>query len=136
MLFLLTCLACDNSPEASSFPLCPECRESLKAAPPLCARCGSPICPSSRCLRPWITLVPLKSLSAAYLLIGPSYRVLRRWKISASPAFDRHVLRKARTQHDIDVIVPVPQSLRRSWALRHSPARKIAHWLSRDTGVP
>lgn len=156
MLGLLThCISCRTAPaRVSSFPLCEDCLGLLRAAPPLCPACAGPGCAGRGgagygpdCERPWVgEESPLDGYGARYLLIEPGYTVLRCWKKSGGPLFDRRILRwdPASTPlprswfhpHGIRAIVPVPQGIRRSWRLNGSPAARVARWLGNRLRIP
>lgn len=141
---LFSCPACRDSPDSESFPLCRLCHSSLLPCPELCTSCGSPACFSTglgKCLHPWISIDPVIRLRAAYLLLGPGYRVLRRWKIRRGPLFNPRILdtdavSAALTTLTVERIVPVPQNPRRSLKMGGSPAGTIARHISRRTGIP
>lgn len=141
MLFLFRCPCCEDIPAPQTFPLCHRCASSLRPGPQLCSNCGNPHCPEV-CARSWAPALGLRKLWARYLLVGAGYPVLKRWKVRGGPSFDRRVLvmdsalrNDLRTER-FDAIVPIPQDPRRSWTLGRSPARRIAQWLSTETGAP
>ena len=129
---------------ADTFPLCEGCLKSLIHSPSLCQHCGGIGCDqdleSPRCLRPWISQDNIDSFHALYLCAGPGYRVLRRWKMSHGPVFDRQVLKScnalANLPRHLDTIVPMPQRVSRAWRLGGSPALKISHWLKNQLNLP
>ncbi len=139
--FLFSCPACSNRASTATFPLCHPCHESLLRAPTLCEHCGGLQCPPESCLRPWASLKSsgIERASARYLLIGRGYSVLRSWKTTHGPAFDRVVLGPDAPLPEFmsaaSVVIPVPQRLTRSMALGGSPVEKIARHLSRTSGV-
>ena len=121
----------------------------MRPAPELCCQCGSPACLQAgrtQCQRPWISTEgsgEIKSYNALYLLVEPGYRILKRWKKSGGFLFDRTILRienKALLNHlktiRPDVVIPIPQRIRRSWELRGSPADKIARSVGAALGAP
>jgi predicted amidophosphoribosyltransferase len=136
------CPGCrEAAPSPETLPLCADCAASLVASPALCAGCASPTC-GGACSRPWVAPGAVASYSARYLMVGPGYRVLRRWKINSGTVFDRHVLNadarlRAHFQSlQLTAVTQIPQALHRSWRLGSSPAEKIARWASRELGVP
>ncbi len=144
---LFDCPSCGETPDSNSFPLCSACSGALAPCPPLCRNCLSPRCLAQgpECSRPWIAPLSefgIRSFSARYLLIGPGYRVLRRWKTRHGPLFDRWVLnsdaaiRASWADARPDLIAPMPQSWTRAWRLGGSPAAKIADWVGREMRVP
>lgn len=147
---LIRCIACDEAGiTAQSFPICEACALSLILCPPLCPGCAGTGCTTETCTRPWLQAeptIPIRSYSAGYLLIGSGFKVLKRWKTRAGPAFDRRVLNRCPDVNRVErhspdligssdatpVIVPVPQDPRRSRVLRGNPAERIARFLSRE----
>lgn len=108
---------------------CPDCRDGLLVAPPICARCLGLACDPDRCFRPWIRVEGndgesrFDSVSAAFLSIGPGAAILKTWKRAPNPGLD-HLLRgEVRAQVEkLDprsrlVLVPVPQGAKRRWEL-------------------
>lgn len=148
LLPFFRCPACDRTPDTASFPLCGICAQSLIDCPPLCPNCLNPgACGSTpeSCLKPWRTPPTwqrLQSVSARYLLVGPGYSVLKRWKTGSGSALDHLVLRSnpmqdsAWKKHEVTVLVPMPQSWTRSWMLGNRPSLKISRWLERESRIP
>lgn len=144
---LFKCIGCRQSLEGVSFPLCESCQGSLVDCPLLCPRCGSPRClgqaqeQEGRCIRPWITPL-IRSFGARYWLIGRSYSILRKWKTSHGPMFDRQILnpdsgtRRYWNSTGAMAVIPIPQRIQRTWILGGSPAEKVATWISGETGIP
>ncbi|MGK5082353.1 phosphoribosyltransferase family protein [Bdellovibrionota bacterium FG-1] len=140
------CPACRQpSGTLGSFPLCELCVTSLIPAPALCPHCAGVECAQApNCLRPWMKIPdpPIDSFWALYLLVGPGYRVLRRWKINRGIGFNRQILKPTaalRAQihaREIDAVIPIPQRFSRSWALNGSPAETLASWISSFTAIP
>ena len=143
---IFKCLVCHASPDTASFPLCPSCLCSLILCPRLCLRCFELSCPSRGpdvpCHFPWLAQKPLDSLNALYLNLGAGYEVLKRWKKSGGPLFNRKILKWNRdlwttmSSLKLTFIVPVPQTYHRSWNLGRSPANQVAQWLNLTLGVP
>lgn len=142
---MLNCIACrvplSLKTDLPFFPICSLCSKSLLDCPSLCKNCGGPAC-QIECTRPWIQNPGIHSFSARYLSIQPGYSVLRKWKIRRGPFFDRQILKPSDTlfqtwrEFHPDCVIPVPQSWKRSWSLRGSPAQIIANWVSRQTQTP
>lgn len=132
LAWMCRCPACGLAAEAAAFPLCSPCLKSLVRAPALCVRCLGPGCAPDACLRPWASFeeTPFASVGATYLSIGPGHAVLKAWKKIGGPLFDRIVLipdAEASARWPLGAtICPMPQGLRRSWALGRSPAERLA----------
>ncbi|MCM2278779.1 MAG: hypothetical protein NDJ89_11955 [Oligoflexia bacterium] len=140
------CPSCGDGPAPASFPLCGACASFLHRAPQLCPDCGSPACLQSPhtgpCLRPWARHPAIHSYSAEYLLLTPGYRVLKRWKLTGGPLFNRRVLKLSADRTALwrefspEAVVPVPQRTWRSWEMHGSPSERIAQAVARELGVP
>lgn len=109
---------------------CPECREALLVAPPICAGCLGLACSPTECFRPWIRVEGegganrFDSVTAAYLSVGPGAAILKAWKRSPNPAIARFLLPEIRAKlaglpdpRAPLVLIPVPQSVDRRWDL-------------------
>jgi len=128
-MLIARCCSCGDPAEARAFPLCEICDSALS---------GSLSC------EPWLG-DPVDACFAMHLLNEGNYAVLRAWKKSRGPLFDRRVLREDVTQRIrtwLDragprprAIVPVPQDAVRSLRMGGSPALRIANWISRQTGI-
>lgn len=148
----LKCPGCGEPPSVDTIPLCTVCAAALVDCPPLCPRCANPACGGgvAPCTGPHGAVI--KSYSARYLLAGTGFTVLKRWKTSHGPLFDRLVL-KANTSFlnalgasgcgmagsdaaRASAVVPVPQQARRAMMLGGSPAQKFAAWLARLCDTP
>ena len=146
------CISCRGGIQLRSdythFPLCEPCHESLFPCPKLCKSCGSPICltySDEKCSRPWIAQgrgLEIHSYSALYHMVDPCYRVLKSWKKSRGPLFDRRILK---SNHELlttwkefqpDAIVPIPQNFSRAWKMGGSRTECLADWVSTQTQVP
>lgn len=148
MKVLFRCCACDaRSPAADSFPLCRSCSRALLRCPPLCQKCASTHCDPKQCSRPWIRdHLLIQSYSGAYLLLSECYRVLKRWKTRRGRLFDHQILRKDLLlnpgiippwqKNPPTAIIPVPQNLRRSWALGGSASEIIASQIAKNLQIP
>lgn len=151
--FLFRCVGCEgpflSGDRGQFFPLCGVCAESLYDCPNLCDSCASPACVASEtrgrrapCLRPWVHRPEVDSYSARYLLLGPTYRVLKRWKAKRGVLFSRQVLKPDTAliqkwkNFGAGSVVPVPQRFARSWKLRGSPALELAHWVAVQLNLP
>jgi len=149
------CIACneriDRASDSSTFPLCSLCHSTLLLCPKLCSNCGSPECVqkaeighdlNKTCLRPWVQHKDIQSFSSLYLLLNTGFSVLRKWKTSRGPYFDRQVLKpntgliQVLRSNNAQAIIPIPQSFHRKWKMRGSPAECIAQWVSSLTHVP
>jgi len=139
LVSLLLCPACRKPASHEALPWCQSCWDSRVLCPPLCSECGGIGCPTDGpCLRPWLRFadwLPRRpKLSCQYLLVGPGYRLLRSWKTRPGGLTQNRVLgslQGARLQSlsptPETAWVPVPQSAKRSWQLRHHPARELGH---------
>lgn len=140
------CISCQGSLPRGEHLLCEACRSALLPAPPLCPKCGSPVCVAeNKCENPWLSRPTLiQSYTALYLLIEPGYTVLKAWKRSGGSLLDRRILhwsdearcRALQNFEGADAIVAIPQRLSRVWKLGRSPAQSVATWLSMETGLP
>jgi predicted amidophosphoribosyltransferase len=141
--WLFACASCDNPASSASLPWCEVCRESLRSCPPICSFCASLDCAAqTHCLRPWRPFAPelpeLPRIEARYLLVGPGYRLLRRWKTRPGRISSRRVLRSNTSAHlepGSPVLVPVPQRWERSWRLGHQPALEVARALAQERNL-
>lgn len=143
---LFRCVGCGARPDAARFPYCAECVERWVPCPQVCLQCLSPACNPGNCKRPWLFREAAESaiatIGARYLLIGPGYLSLRRWKWHGGPAQDRRVLNAdGGSLPDwralgIGAVVPVPQRFARSWKLGGSPAERVARWAATRAGAP
>ena len=139
----LQCSSCRQSPPTfTTIPLCTDCAASPLPCPPLCPNCASPQCPPQACLRPWIEKTDVATYNARYLLLGPGYRTIRRWKIVGGRLFDQRILkmdahlRNKLRETEVSAVIPIPQRLRRAWNFRGSPADRVAQWISREIAIP
>ena len=80
---------------------------------------------------------------SAMSFAGHSYRVFKQWKISPTVRLNDWARALATGSTELewmgthaDVIVPMPQSLQRSFELGHWPAGTLAGWITRDLGLP
>ncbi len=142
---LFRCPACNHSSESRSFPYCTACIDSLTPCPPLCKNCASPACIATSqlsCSRQWIKNDLIDSFHAGYVLAGPGYKVLKRWKVRHGIFSDKRILKVLDTfciklqKLNIQAIIPMPQKFKRSWAIGGSPAEKIAHTISKKSKIP
>lgn len=143
---LFRCRSCERSASYRSFPLCEDCAQRALPAPLLCPRCGSHRCvpKPTECFLSSETTV-IDSYSARYLLIEPGYTVLKTWKKHGGPLFDQRILRSEgrfltaiqKRIHDPirTLVIPMPQSFKRSWRLGRSPALTVSRWISHETQV-
>ncbi|MCM2322072.1 MAG: hypothetical protein NDJ90_02305 [Oligoflexia bacterium] len=139
------CPCCGSGATPRTFPLCEGCARALVRAPALCPTCASPVCPQAApgggCLRPWARS-GIHSYSAAYLLVNPCYRVLKRWKLTGGPLFNRTILRaddglrESWREFNADAIVTVPQRAWRAWRMKGSPSERIARFVSAELSLP
>lgn len=145
--FFLKCCSCEGNfapvEDASTFPLCRNCAQSLRPAPPLCKQCGGTHCHSSRsCQRPWTHHPEIESYSSRYLLFPQGYAVLRNWKIRRGTLYDQQILtpyvplREIWEKFDAEAIVPLPQHSLRAWQMGGSRSEQIARWVSHETKLP
>jgi predicted amidophosphoribosyltransferase len=125
-LRILTCPGCGLSPENwASFPLCPAC-DPLPLSHPLTLPPGSD---------------DIQSAHASHLLLGRTFRLIKGWKRKGGVLLTRRVLRLSPEVRNrlldlrCEAIVPVPQSQKRAWRLRGSPALRIGRWLAGELGT-
>ena len=81
------------------------------------------------------------SVTSAYLAIGQSYFVLRAWKNHANPRLARRLLRPDILHFpnlrpgEPAVLIPIGQTVSRSWQLGRNPALEVALALRQKSGV-
>jgi len=80
---------------------------------------------------------------SALSLIGSSYRTFKIWKTRPDSRLNSWAQRLCLQPSELrwirahgQVLVPIPQSLRRSLTLGHWPAGQIAHWIQQETQLP
>lgn len=141
------CIACENGLlDLQNFPLCLNCKKAWVECPSLCSKCGNPLCPEEKCLRPWRSEQEwISSYSACYLLLSECYRILKKWKTRRGRLFDQQVLKSQITHRRIEslaqkihahAVIPIPQNIRRSWQLGGSPADAIAIQIAQQLRIP
>ncbi|MGE0616660.1 MAG: ComF family protein, partial [Bacteriovoracia bacterium] len=126
---------------------CPVCRGELALTEGgLCASCwqslAQPCSPPGHIQSP--ALYPLTALHFSYVLAGPVYSALRRWKNQRGQVFHRILFQsgsRARIPYATraltpDFVIPVPQSPGRFWQIRGNPQLTVARWLCRELGHP
>jgi predicted amidophosphoribosyltransferase len=148
MHFFLRCIACETNLQKgidnASFPLCALCSQNLLNCPELCSNCASPICPTQNqgCTRPWIQNSLIGGFSARYLLLPPTYQVLKKWKTRRGRLFDHQILKSSpQLLHQWKIfqphlVVPIPQRFHRAWKMRGSRAEIIAQWVGHELQIP
>ncbi len=136
MPHLFQCQGCNQSLNWNETPLCLSCRNHFVLAPALCPFCGGLNCDQQKCSQPWSQHPAIRSYTAQYLAVGNCHQLLRKWKSSGGPSFDRIVFKSYTPPESVDAIVPIPQRLKRSFELGRSPAHAIANALSRDLKLP
>lgn len=141
------CVGCQAGLIYSPLPLCPICIRYLRSAPLVCASCLGLAC-GRTCLRPELRVqgydrqTVFDSVHAAYLSLGPTHSILRHWKKSPNERLEELLAKRSSAslqrlrELSPDVIIPVPQSAGRSLSLAGGPARRLAHRLARDLGIP
>ena len=128
--FLVRCQGCDLGLHSwAEAPLCAECRLSLIS------------CPQDR-LDESRSTAGIESLHCRYLLVGRSFKIVKRWKKSGGVWINQalldlpaDLLDKLRSLR-LEAVVPIPQRKARSWVLGGSPALRIARRLARDLALP
>lgn len=140
---LSLCAACGlPSDKAVSTLPCEECLASLLIAQKICRYCLGLGCELEACLRPWMRVEGdggirlFDSITAAYLSLGPGASVLKSWKKSGSPALQRALTQGVARALDPDtsrplVLIPVPQSSSRKWALNGGSVLRLCEMIGR-----
>ena len=159
-LALFQCSACNQgrAPRLQTFPFCANCAERPAPAPELCPLCASPVCPQLRssvpptapplfepnpepCSRPFhASPHAIATYFARYLMTPSRSALLKSWKKKPQWIHTRALLHwrepiaqatLARlTARKYDGIIPIPQSIERSYRLGRSPALSLADWIS------
>jgi predicted amidophosphoribosyltransferase len=88
----------------------------------------------------------LDTLHAKYLLVGRCYSVLRAWKKNSGAKFSDWIFKFESEAWQSSLmqlknirptyIVPIPQTIRRSWALNGGSSMKVTQWLSCELKTP
>ncbi len=143
---LFRCPHCGEGAALNSLPFCKRCVGNLLVAPPLCPKCFSPNClgVDAKCERPWAAdgLSPITSLSAAYLLQGKTFSVLKSWKKNRAWLSDRRIFRfsehvwRALTEFQPEYVSCVPQRFSRAWQMGGGPTEALSRFLARRLGIP
>ncbi|MBI3535046.1 MAG: ComF family protein [Deltaproteobacteria bacterium] len=146
---LLQCIHCASLLNNYFTPLCENCGDALIKAPPLCPLCASPLCiqdlQKNTCLRPWMEEyhdLNIKSFRALYLLSGECYSVLKTWKKRHGIIFNQKVLKldtgkiNEIKNLNLQAIIPIPQTFKRSWKMGGSTTMLISKWLSKKITTP
>ena len=136
------CPGCGGIVSWRFFPLCRPCMDGLLDAPSLCARCGSVRCVGGICQRLWAMIPAVVTQTSRYLLSGPTYEIVKMWKITGSPLLRRRLLQDGRWRAPwgdyakATGIVPVPQGAWRSWHQGGVRTHVLARWIQSHTGIP
>ncbi|MGK5086183.1 hypothetical protein WDW86_01385 [Bdellovibrionota bacterium FG-2] len=145
---LFRCPHCGEGAALGSLPFCARCVGNLLIAPPLCPKCYSPGCTlegsSDTCARPWAEggLSPITSLSAAYLLQGKTFSVLKSWKKNRAWLSDRQVFRfsehlwRELSEFRPEYFSCVPQRYKRAWQMGGGPTEALSRFLARRLEIP
>lgn len=135
------CPVC-HRPLLSRLILCADCEKSLSICPPLCDFCGEILTPSGSHATCSLYASSIEGFSAKYLLIGHGYQVLKTWKRTRGSFFDQKILEMNERQRIIlkrfqsEIVIPVPQSPRRSFLQQGAPAYAIAQKIAKILDLP
>jgi predicted amidophosphoribosyltransferase len=145
MIQLFICPGCKiRAPQLRTYPYCSSCLNRLNPCPPICSYClllyQPSLCDSHPDHRP---SHPIDSLWASYITSNESHRILKSWKMKPQlfaesqlfPQRDALIIQNL-SQLNLDLIVPIPQSLSRRRELNGGSSFRLATAISQKLSIP